>query len=460
MNVVRWVLFAGTAGARSDSDRQLRRIASARSRHLRARRKQAKYHCPMHPSYTSDRNGECPICGMDLEPIPIATARDSSGTTADVPGARPGAPLARAHPDDRRAHRGRRAARARDPDWSWSASSPPTRPASSASSSAVSGWVQELYVRQTGERSRPASPCSPSTAPSSTRAQQEFLIETGRAARTRTGAPERRARRPAAAPLAPAARACSAPAPTPRSRGSSASARRSTQIAAPLAADRHGDRAERGRGPVRRRRAAALHARRPVAGVGAWPTSTRWTSPGCGRASARRSPPTPCPARTFAGRVEFVYPTVIEPETRTLKVRVSLDRTPRRRAQARHVGRVRLRAGDAGAGACPTEAVIYTGRARLRLPRPAAAATSSRAGADSAPRTRRRRGPRRARRPATRWWRAHRSCSTPRAASRRPSPAWAHQSRPRQGSGARDRPDHRVLRARRVAGVLVTALRG
>ncbi|OHB77217.1 MAG: hypothetical protein A2Z34_06670 [Planctomycetes bacterium RBG_16_59_8] len=28
-----------------------------------------KYHCPMHPTYTSDRPGECPICGMNLEPI-------------------------------------------------------------------------------------------------------------------------------------------------------------------------------------------------------------------------------------------------------------------------------------------------------------------------------------------------------------------------------------------------------
>ncbi|UCF79978.1 MAG: hypothetical protein JSV08_05490 [Acidobacteriota bacterium] len=24
------------------------------------------YHCPMHPTYTSDRPGECPICGMDI----------------------------------------------------------------------------------------------------------------------------------------------------------------------------------------------------------------------------------------------------------------------------------------------------------------------------------------------------------------------------------------------------------
>ena len=40
----------------------------------------AKYHCPMHPTYVSDKPGECPICHMDLVPIkndkaaaPVAT---------------------------------------------------------------------------------------------------------------------------------------------------------------------------------------------------------------------------------------------------------------------------------------------------------------------------------------------------------------------------------------------------
>lgn len=27
------------------------------------------YHCPMHPSYTSDKPGQCPICGMNLVPM-------------------------------------------------------------------------------------------------------------------------------------------------------------------------------------------------------------------------------------------------------------------------------------------------------------------------------------------------------------------------------------------------------
>lgn len=34
----------------------------------------ARYHCPMHPTYTSDKPGKCPICNMDLVPIAAADA--------------------------------------------------------------------------------------------------------------------------------------------------------------------------------------------------------------------------------------------------------------------------------------------------------------------------------------------------------------------------------------------------
>lgn len=37
------------------------RVTSHESRHL--------YYCPMHPSYTSDKPGQCPICGMNLVPM-------------------------------------------------------------------------------------------------------------------------------------------------------------------------------------------------------------------------------------------------------------------------------------------------------------------------------------------------------------------------------------------------------
>ena len=39
----------------------------------------ARYHCPMHPTYTSDKPGDCPICGMKLVPIEDGAGGDPSG---------------------------------------------------------------------------------------------------------------------------------------------------------------------------------------------------------------------------------------------------------------------------------------------------------------------------------------------------------------------------------------------
>jgi RND family efflux transporter MFP subunit len=56
-----------------------------------------KYHCPMHPTYISDRAGDCPICGMRLVPIEEKVAPTTAPTyvcpmhpevTSDRPGER------------------------------------------------------------------------------------------------------------------------------------------------------------------------------------------------------------------------------------------------------------------------------------------------------------------------------------------------------------------------------------
>lgn len=45
------------------------------------------WHCPMHPAFTSDRPGACPICGMKLVPIGQHAAADHAGGGASqVPG--------------------------------------------------------------------------------------------------------------------------------------------------------------------------------------------------------------------------------------------------------------------------------------------------------------------------------------------------------------------------------------
>ncbi len=48
--------------------------------HSDERTRAQAYHCPMHPSYTSERPGDCPICGMRLVP----TAQNSAAATEDV----------------------------------------------------------------------------------------------------------------------------------------------------------------------------------------------------------------------------------------------------------------------------------------------------------------------------------------------------------------------------------------
>jgi Cu(I)/Ag(I) efflux system membrane fusion protein len=40
----------------------------------------AKYHCPMHPTYVSDRAGDCPICGMRLVPIESEESHSKAST--------------------------------------------------------------------------------------------------------------------------------------------------------------------------------------------------------------------------------------------------------------------------------------------------------------------------------------------------------------------------------------------
>jgi Cu(I)/Ag(I) efflux system membrane fusion protein len=46
------------------------------------------YHCPMHPTYISDKPGDCPICGMKLVPMEPATSPDShAGHKSMAPGA-------------------------------------------------------------------------------------------------------------------------------------------------------------------------------------------------------------------------------------------------------------------------------------------------------------------------------------------------------------------------------------
>ena len=43
------------------------------------------YHCPMHPTYTSDKPGDCPICGMKLVKIETSSLDKASNQEMNMP---------------------------------------------------------------------------------------------------------------------------------------------------------------------------------------------------------------------------------------------------------------------------------------------------------------------------------------------------------------------------------------
>ncbi len=78
--LVRWVLVALSAA-----------LALGAWVHFAARtssapaQAEAQYRCPMHPNIVSPTKGECPVCGMDLEPIPQAARPKGADAGAGQP---------------------------------------------------------------------------------------------------------------------------------------------------------------------------------------------------------------------------------------------------------------------------------------------------------------------------------------------------------------------------------------
>ena len=60
-------------------------LLSRRGPSSHAEHQATRYQCPMHPSYTSDKQGDCPICGMKLVPIePTAPAAGDPAKTGNI----------------------------------------------------------------------------------------------------------------------------------------------------------------------------------------------------------------------------------------------------------------------------------------------------------------------------------------------------------------------------------------
>jgi Cu(I)/Ag(I) efflux system membrane fusion protein len=66
MKRIRWILLAIVLAA---GPLLLSACKGGNNHGGAAIQKTAKYHCPMHPTYVSDKPGDCPICGMKLVPM-------------------------------------------------------------------------------------------------------------------------------------------------------------------------------------------------------------------------------------------------------------------------------------------------------------------------------------------------------------------------------------------------------
>ncbi|NIT36003.1 MAG: efflux RND transporter periplasmic adaptor subunit [candidate division Zixibacteria bacterium] len=131
------------------------------------------YNCPMHPYYTSDRPGECPICGMDL--VPVEENDEHAGHESRVEGYASLALDARqrqligvriAPVEKKVINRTIRAVGTVVPDERRVA----------VVHSKVSGWIDRLYVDATGQPVAAGQPLLAIFSPEVYATQEEYLV--------------------------------------------------------------------------------------------------------------------------------------------------------------------------------------------------------------------------------------------------------------------------------------------
>jgi membrane fusion protein, copper/silver efflux system len=351
MNVLRWVLFAGLLVLAGVSI--VRYVASRRpAAHDAAH---ARYYCPMHPSYTSDRPGECPICGMTLEPIPAGGIGAADSVTAgDVPG------LTTVHlTADRVQMIGVRTAfvtrRPIGGDLELAAEVRPDEGALRRVQIQVAGQVQQLMVSREGEPVKVGDPLLSIYSPEVFQTEQEFLIERGPNDSVAVDAHGMG--------------------------GPSVARERLRLLGVPFEEIRRLD-TERVASPVftvNSRYGGTVLERFVTEGQRIDANTPLYTIADLTRVwvvadvyamdaarvragDAATFVPDAPGARAHAGRIDFVYPTLSD-ETRTLKVRMELDNADGS-LKPGLFGRVRI-AGRGGAGlVVPAEAVVETGDRR------------------------------------------------------------------------------------------------
>jgi Cu(I)/Ag(I) efflux system membrane fusion protein len=137
------------------------------------------HYCPMHPTYTSDRMGECPICGMNLEVKPGSEpAAGGAGDHSDVPGLQ----SVTLGPERVQMIGVRTVVAGRRPlggERELVGFVTPDESRLRRVQIRVSGWVQELAVERVGEPVTAGQPLLTLYSPELYQSEREFLIEFG-----------------------------------------------------------------------------------------------------------------------------------------------------------------------------------------------------------------------------------------------------------------------------------------
>jgi len=147
-----------------------------------ASRGKALYHCPMHPTYISDKPGDCPICGMKLVPIEKQPKPTHAPTTGNVAAAGPmvaGQAAVQLSPEKQQLIGLRTGVVERAPLTKTirtvgQITADETR--ISRVYTKVGGWVDQLYVNFTGDEVRKGQPLLSIYSPELVATQEEYLL--------------------------------------------------------------------------------------------------------------------------------------------------------------------------------------------------------------------------------------------------------------------------------------------
>jgi Cu(I)/Ag(I) efflux system membrane fusion protein len=349
MNLVRWGLLIGLAVFAAASIGLA--VFAKRDDAANTAATTATYHCPMHPTYTSDGPGTCPICNMDLEPIPASgQATADSAIAGDVPG------LVGVTIEPERIQRiGVRTAvvghEALGAGLSLVASVTPDESRLRRIQLRVAGWVRELHVSRTGEAVRAGQPLLSLYSPELYQTETEFLIELEAASSDNMAGHEGGLE---------AARARLALLDVPPEEIARLEREKKAVTELTLRAPVSGTVLERGVtegqyvGP-----STTLMTLADLSSVWLLADVYEMDLVRVKRGDLAAFTSDALPGRTFSGRVDFIYPTV-SAETRTVKARVVLA-NPAGELKPGMYGRVRLATRGTGALSVPAEAVIRTG---------------------------------------------------------------------------------------------------